>query len=210
MTGGDILMQLQAAKAEGKRYGCLLADPPWPFATFVGNKVPQRAEEQHYETMTIEEISALPVEDVAADDAVLFLWFTWPILLGALEIIGAWGFTYKTCAFAWLKADVSTIDLFPDPKLADMTLGYWTRANSEICLLATRGKPKRLSAGVRQGIIEPRRQHSRKPDCVHARIEKLVGGPRLELFGRRQREGWDVTGNDVERFRAAQIAKEAV
>ena len=115
-------------------------------------------------------------------DAVLFLWFTWPLLEGALDVITKWGFAYKTCAFAWVKADVSTIDLFPDPKVADMTLGYWTRANSEVCLLATRGKPKRLSASVRQGIIEPRREHSRKPECVYSRIERLVAGPRLELF----------------------------
>ena len=206
----DIRTELEAVAASGKRYACLLGDPPWPFATYNGPKVPQRAEEQHYATMTIGEIAALPVAEITAPDAVLFLWFTWPVLEGALEIIDAWGFTYKTCAFAWLKADVSTIDLFPDPKLADMTLGYWTRANSEVCLLATRGKPKRLSAGVRQGIIEPRRQHSRKPDCVHGRIERLVGGPRLELFARQQRPGWDVAGNDVDRFRASPVEKEAV
>ena len=203
MTAVDIMAQLQAAKAAGRRYACLLADPPWAFTTYSGARVPQRAEEQHYPTMTLAEIAALPVEDISAPDAALFLWFTWPLLEGALDIIGKWGFAYKTCAFAWVKADVSTIDLFPDPKLADMTLGYWTRSNSEVCLLATRGKPKRLSAGVRQGIIEPRRQHSRKPECVYSRIERLVAGPRLEMFARQQRPGWDVAGNDVHRFGAA-------
>jgi len=79
-------------------------------------------------------------------------------------------------------------------------MGYWTRANSEPCLLATRGKPKRLSAAVRQGIIEPRREHSRKPDCVHERIERLVAGPYLELFARATRPGWTCWGNEVGKF----------
>jgi N6-adenosine-specific RNA methylase IME4 len=79
-------------------------------------------------------------------------------------------------------------------------MGYWTRANSEVCLLATRGHPKRLNADVRQGIIEPRREHSRKPDCVPGRIERLVAGPYLELFARTRREGWDSWGNQTDKF----------
>jgi N6-adenosine-specific RNA methylase IME4 len=84
-----------------------------------------------------------------------------------------------------------------------MGLGYWTRANSEVCLLATRGKPKRLNADVRQAIVEPRRQHSRKPDCVPGRIERLVAGPYLELFARTKRPGWTVWGNQTDKFEAA-------
>jgi N6-adenosine-specific RNA methylase IME4 len=84
-----------------------------------------------------------------------------------------------------------------------MGMGYWTRANSEPCLLATRGKPKRLNADVRQGIIEPRREHSRKPDCVPGRIERLVAGPYLELFCRTTRPGWTVWGNQVGKFSEA-------
>jgi N6-adenosine-specific RNA methylase IME4 len=79
-------------------------------------------------------------------------------------------------------------------------MGYWTRANTEPCLLATRGRPKRLNADVRQAIIEPRREHSRKPDGIHKRIERLVAGPYLELFARQQRPGWDVWGNEVDKF----------
>jgi N6-adenosine-specific RNA methylase IME4 len=82
-------------------------------------------------------------------------------------------------------------------------MGYWTRANSEPCLLATRGKPKRVNADVRQGIVEPRREHSRKPDCVPGRIERLVDGPYLELFARTQRQGWTVWGNQTDKFEAA-------
>jgi N6-adenosine-specific RNA methylase IME4 len=123
----------------------------------------------------------------------------------AMRVISAWGFTYKTCAFAWVKADVSTLDLFAEPKDADMTLGYWTRANSEVCLLATRGKPKRLNADVRQGIIEPRREHNRKPDCVPGRIERLVAGPYLELFARTTRPGWDSWGNQTDKFAPTRV-----
>lgn len=82
-------------------------------------------------------------------------------------------------------------------------MGYWTRANTEPCLLATRGRPKRLNADVRQGIIAPRREHSRKPDDIHARIERLVPGPYLELFARTQRPGWTVWGNQTDKFTEA-------
>lgn len=193
------------------RYGAILADPPWHWKPWAevsdtggkANITQTRAVERHYDTMRMEDIAALPVADVAAPDAVLFLWFTWPLLEGALGIIKSWGFTYKTCAFSWMKADVSTIDMFPDPKQADMLLGFWTRANSEACLLATRGKPKRRHADVRQGIIEPRRQHSRKPDCVYGRIERLVSGPYLEMFARQRHPGWDAWGNQTDRFSTA-------
>jgi N6-adenosine-specific RNA methylase IME4 len=91
--------------------------------------------------------------------------------------------------------------MFADDIPVQMGSGYWTRANSEVCLLATRGNPKRLDAGVRQAIVEPRRQHSRKPDCVHDRIERLVAGPYLELFARQRRPNWDCWGNQTDKFR---------
>jgi N6-adenosine-specific RNA methylase IME4 len=93
--------------------------------------------------------------------------------------------------------------MFRDTTPVQVGMGYWTRANSEPCLLATRGKPKRINADVRQGIIEPRREHSRKPDCVPARIERLVEGPYLELFARTQRPGWTVWGNQTDKFGVA-------
>jgi N6-adenosine-specific RNA methylase IME4 len=119
------------------------------------------------------------------------------------RIIEAWGFTYKTCGFDWMKADDRQPDMFRDSVPVQVGMGYWTRANSEPCLLATRGKPKRLNADVRMGIIEPRRQHSRKPDCVPSRIERLVEGPYLELFARTQRPGWTVWGNQTDKFEVA-------
>jgi N6-adenosine-specific RNA methylase IME4 len=184
------------------RFGAILADPPWKFEHWGKNYVCGRDPENHYDLMTLDAIKAMPVADIAGTDCVLFLWVTWPLLQQSLSVVEAWGFTYKTCAFTWMKADVSTINLFSGPVDADMKLGYWTRANSEICLLATRGKPKRVNADVRQGIIEPARQHTRKPDCIHQRIERLVGGPYIELFARQQRPGWTMWGNQTDRFKA--------
>ena len=138
---------------------------------------------------------------LAAKDSVLFIWITWPILIDALDLIKAWGFTYKTCAFSWMKAHAGQIELFDEAVAVQVGLGYWTRANSDVCLLATRGRPKRLNADVRQGIIAPRREHSRKPDGIHERIERLVAGPYLELFARQQRPGWTVWGNETDKFK---------
>ena len=187
------------------KYGAIYADPPWAYKAYSGDAIPSRSMRNglasaHYHTMRRKEICALPVSDVALDDCVLFLWVTWPTLLDAVDVINSWGFAYKTCAFAWMKCDVSTLNMFDGPVDAYMGLGYWTRANSEVCLLATRGKPKRLNADVRQGIIEPRREHSRKPDCVYDRIERLVAGPYLELFARTRRPGWGAWGNEVDKF----------
>lgn len=185
-----------------RHFAAIYADPPWHFKTYSLDKKAkgQRHTSVHYDTMSAEQIRALPVAELAADDCVLFMWISWPSLTEALTLIEAWGFTYKTCAFSWIKADVSTIDMFSAPKTADMTLGYWTRANSEVCLLATRGKPKRKHADVRQGVIEPRREHSRKPDCIVDRIMRLVDGPYLELFARTTREGWSSWGNQTDKF----------
>lgn len=189
-------------------FGAILADPPWRFETWNkatvvqarGSKKTFKSAFTHYRTMDISELSALPVKEIAAPDCSLFVWACWPTLLDALCIIEAWGFTYKTCAFNWMKAHAGQIEMFRDDIDALMGMGYWTRANSEPCLLATRGKPKRLNADVRQGIIAPRQEHSRKPDEVHGRIERLVAGPYLELFARAERPGWTVWGNETTKF----------
>lgn len=183
-------------------YGAILVDPPWAFKAYSGKGM-ARAAENHYSTMDVKEMVRLPVSDLAAKDCVLFCWSTWPHLKSALWLISAWGFTYKTCGFDWMKAHAGQIDMLRDDIDASMGMGFWTRANTEPCLLATRGSPKRLSAAVRQGIIEPRREHSRKPDCIHGRIEKLVAGPYLELFARAPRAGWDVWGNQTDKFAEA-------
>ncbi len=183
-------------------FGAIYADPPWGFKTWSGpeKKVASRGTVAPYQTMEMADIEALPVANLAADDCALFLWVVWPTLPDAIKLIEMWGFTYKTCAFAWMKAD--QYRLFALEEDVRMGLGYWTRANSEVCLLATRGNPKRRDNSVRQGIIEPIRQHSRKPDCVPGRIERLVDGPYLELFARTQRPGWTVWGNQTDKFEA--------
>src|SRR5262245_54679158 len=188
-------------------YGAILADPPWAFNLWWGGRsnktpagVPSRATEPHYQVIREPELNALPVGKLGAEHCVLFLWTCWPVLPWAMRTIAAWGFNYKTCGFCWVKAHAQQLEMFQDDIEPHMTLGYWTRSNSEICLLATRGTPKRIGTDVRQAIIAPRREHSRKPDGIHERIERLVAGPYLELFARQRRPGWDCWGNEVDKF----------
>ena len=141
--------------------------------------------------MSIDELCALPVERLAEKDCLLFLWATFPQLPEALQLIKAWGFTFKTVAFVWLKRNKKSPTWF-------YGLGYWTRGNAEICLLAKRGKPKRRSAGVHQFIISPVEEHSKKPDVTRDKIVELAGAlSRVELFARQKTPGWDVWGNEV-------------
>lgn len=193
-------------------FAAILCDPPWRYEVWSGEtavkarlngKGTNVAAGHHYNTMTFEDMMALPVSDLATQDCVLFCWVTWPTLPRALDVIHVWGFTYKTCAFDWTKAHAGQVELFQDDVVGQMGMGHWTRANTEPCLLATRGKPKRMNADVRQAIIEPRRQHSRKPDCVYSRIERLVPGPYLELFSRTQRPNWTAWGNQTDKFSPA-------
>ena len=152
----------------------------------------QGAAENHYPTMSISELCALPVADLAAKDSALFLWATFPQLPEALRLIQAWGFTYKSVAFVWLKQNRKSPGWF-------YGLGFWTRGNAEVCLLATRGHPKRQAANVHQFIISPVREHSRKPEEAREKIVALMGDlPRVELFARQSPPGWDVWGNEVE------------
>lgn len=157
-----------------KKYKIIYADPPWRYAR---SKV-QGAAEKHYPTMSIEELCALPVKEIADKDCILFLWATFPQLKEALQLIKAWGFTYKSVAFVWLKQNRKSPTWF-------YGLGFWTRGNAEICLLATKGHPKRQSNKVHQFIISPVEQHSKKPDITREKILALMGDlPRIELFAR--------------------------
>ena len=174
-----------------KEYQVILADPPWSYKVW-SKKGIGRSAENHYPTMKVEAIRAMPVETLAAKDCALFMWATFPNLLEAFSVIKAWGFTYKTVAFVWVKQNRKTPSLF-------WGLGYWTRANAEICLLATKGQPKRRNAGVHQVIISPVEEHSKKPDVVRERIVELMGDvPRVELFARQSVPGWDAWGNEVQ------------
>lgn len=152
----------------------------------------KRAAEHHYPTMSIDELCALPVADLAAPDSALFLWATFPQLPEALRLIREWGFTYKSVAFVWLKKNRKADSWF-------YGLGFWTRANAEVCLLATRGHPKRQAANIHQFIISPIEAHSKKPDETRDKIVALMGDlPRVELFARQTPPGWDVWGNEVQ------------
>jgi N6-adenosine-specific RNA methylase IME4 len=178
-------------------FAAILADPPWPFITW-SPKGQGRSGEAHYSTMSHADLEAMPVRELAAPDCVLFIWIVQTQIPQAVRLVEAWGFTMKSCAFAWIKGD--GLPLFPDDVTTQMGMGKWTRAEFEQCWLATRGSPKRLDAGVRQVLIEKRREHSRKPDGIHERIERLVAGPYLELFARQSRPGWTCWGNEVGKF----------
>ena len=173
-----------------RKYGVIYADPPWSFCNWSAKGTGRNAL-SHYDCLDLAALAALPVADLAADDSVLFLWTTDPLLPRAFELIEAWGFQYKTVAFYWVKLNSAAkhnADFFTG-------LGYWTRANPEQCLLATRGKPPRKAKDVKRLVVEKRREHSRKPDCVRERIERLVAGPYLELFARETKAGWDCWGD---------------
>lgn len=180
-------------------FGCIMADPPTRFETFSAAGEAKSPQAQ-YDTMTIDEIKALPVYDLAAKDCVLFFWSVWPLMPHWNDMIEAWGFTYKGLAWEWFKYNEDTEKFRFGP-------GYGTRKNLEPCLLATRGSPKRKSRSERDFIIEQcdpdvifaaGREHSRKPYDQYEKIEALFDGPYIELFGRgQQRENWAVWGNEA-------------
>jgi N6-adenosine-specific RNA methylase IME4 len=174
-------------------YKVCYADPPWAFKTY-SDKGQEKAPEAHYSTMSLDDIKAMPVYDMMDKDAVLLMWVVNPLLPQAFEVITSWGFTYKTLGFSWAKQNKKSEGFFTG-------LGYYTRANIELCLLATKGKPlKRKSRGVRQLCVSPLREHSRKPDEIGDRIEALFDGPYVELFARTARPGWSAWGNQVGMF----------
>jgi N6-adenosine-specific RNA methylase IME4 len=186
-------------------FSVILADPPWAFETY-GKKhtTPHRAAKDHYSTMTADQLMALPVSDVAAKDAALLMWVVDSHFEEALALGRAWGFAPKSIAFVWLKRnplDARQVTMLrPIAEPAKIGMGYSTRKQAELCLLFTRGKPKRLSKGVRQVIEAPRREHSRKPDETFTRIEALYAGPYLEMFAREGRPGWTAWGNQTDKF----------
>ena len=133
------------------------------------------------------------IQDISAEDCMLFMWATFPNLIEAIETIKAWGFTYKTLGFSWIKTNKNNGKPF-------FGIGFYTKSNCEVCLLAIKGKPSNLkvSDSISSCIISEKREHSRKPDEARERIEQLVGQvPKIELFARQTVEGWDCWGNEV-------------
>lgn len=186
------------------KYGVIYADPPWQFRSWSDkgrNRCPDALvrqkglAERHYKVMSLDDIKALPVGSIAAEDSALFLWTVDCHLPEALAVGETWGFRFKTTSFTWCKTTQSGG--------WHIGLGYWTRGNPEQCLLFTRGAPKRRSAAVRQLIVAPRREHSEKPAEAYERIEELLPGPYVELFARNRRHGWDSWGDQLPELVAA-------
>ena len=176
-----------------KKYQIIYADPPWKYKV-LSKKINGRTAESYYNTMSIEDIINLKsfINNISDANCVLFLWVTYPCLKEALKVIEEWGFDYKTCGFTWIKRNKKSNTWF-------WGMGYWTRANSEMCLIATKGNIKRISKSVHQIIDTPIENHSKKPDVVRNKIIELVGDlPRIELFARQKVDGWDSWGNEIE------------
>ena len=186
-------------KATGKTpdqfggFPIIYADPPWQYS----DRKCLGAAEHHYQTMSLDDIKALPVQDLASRDAVLFMWGTYPLIADMLALGAAWGFTYKSIAFQWVKRYAKSGDPF-------FGLGRWTRGNTEGCFLFTRGKPSRVNNGVSQlvdtEILDATiGRHSAKPHAVREKIHQLMGSepPSIELFAREQAPGWECWGNQV-------------
>jgi N6-adenosine-specific RNA methylase IME4 len=173
-------------------YGAILVDPPVPFTTW-SSKGEGRSPQHHYPCMSFDELAALPVASLARADCFLLLWIPLRSIAWVEPLMDAWRFDYSGSAFAWVKQNRSGVGWF-------MGGGYSTRKNIEVCWLGRRGKPKRKSAAVRELIVAPVREHSRKPDEVLSRIEALCDGPYVELFARQSRAGWDSWGDQATKF----------
>lgn len=175
----------------GKKYKIIYADPPWQYRVY-SKKGQGRSAENHYHTMNIKDIMALPVDKIADKDCILFLWITFPCLKEGIEVMERWGFKYKTCGFNWVKRNKKKNTYF-------MGLGFWTRSNSEVCLIGTKGQPKRVSKSVSQICDARIMEHSRKPAEIRERIVELCGElPRIELFARDKVKGWDSLGDEMD------------
>jgi len=169
------------------KYNIIYADPPWQY--YEGGF---KNQSQHYSTLTLEEICNLPVGEMAADNCILFMWITFPMLDSFIDVLRCWGFEYSTVGFVWVKSK-------KDKTGFAFGLGNWTRSNAEICVIGRRGIIERIDESISQIIYEPKEEHSKKPDIVRDKIIQLVGDlPRIELFARGvPPKGWTFWGNEV-------------
>lgn len=167
----------------GIPFNAVIADPPWEFEIWSvkGNA------KTSYDLLSLDDICSIPVQDIATKDSVLFLWSTNPKLKEALQVIDAWGFNYRT-KFPWIKTT--------ENHQLEYGIGYWVRGISEDIMIATRGKISAPRLEGFLGLIGPNIEHSRKPQDIHYLAESTTPGPHLEIFGRYQRPGWVVFGND--------------
>ena len=176
----------------GIQAGAILADPGIAFQAY-STKGEGRSPQRHYRCSPLDELMHLPVAEIAAENCFLFLWVPLRSVDLVKPLMQGWGFVFSGSAFTWAKLNKSGIGWF-------MGNGHTTRKNVEICWLGRRGSPERVSAGVRELIIAPVREHSRKPDEVYMRIEEFCDGPYLELFARQCWPGWTCVGDEVGKF----------
>ena len=177
-------------------FGAILADPPWYFRNYSA-KGEAKNPVAHYQCMSTADIAALPVHQLAGPDCALFMWATAPMLPDAVALMSAWGFTFKS-AGAWAKQSSTG-------KTWAFGTGYCFRSAAEFYLLGTIGKPKVRSRSIRNLIVAPVREHSRKPDSLHRDVEALYAGPYAELFAREPRKGWEAWGNEKDKFQTGAV-----
>lgn len=186
---GDVIMVT-------KKYKVIYADPPWYFGSggvYQDSGRPVRKTSEQYLLTKTKELKNIPIQDICDKDALLFMWTTDQHLPDALELMKSWGFRYCTIAFYWVKKTNKGNNCY--------NVGCWTMKSVEMVLLGLHGKPMhfKIKRNVKQLVEAERKQHSQKPDEVRERIVDLVGDlPRIELFARQKRDGWDVWGNEVE------------
>jgi N6-adenosine-specific RNA methylase IME4 len=172
-----------------KEYDVIYADPPWRYNDVL--KLQNEGAANHYNTMNIQDICNLPINKISKKDSILFMWVTMPMLEDGMKVIKAWGFKYKTCGFCWIKTNPKSGTVFKG-------IGRWVMGNAELCLIATKGKPQRVTKDIPQVILSPRAKHSQKPHEARKRIEKLMGNvKRIELFAREKYFGWDCWGDEA-------------
>lgn len=187
-------------------FGVIAADPGTRFNAYSAKGETARTPQKKYTTLPDNEIAALPIAGLAKRDAHLFYWDTTARIVAGrhIPIMRAWGFEPTALAFGWVKTR-----LYENPELFlsaatsfHVGMGFTTRKNMELCVLGRRGSPKRLRKDVRELIIAPRREHSRKPEEFYERVQQYADGPYLELFARQERAGWIVWGDETSKFDA--------
>jgi N6-adenosine-specific RNA methylase IME4 len=195
----DLAVDTFGEEIGGQKHEIIYADPGWRYRDKA--KAGSRGVDGKYKsTMSMDEIVDLPVQQIATDNAYLFLWVTSPLIGEIIQsgLMKHWGFKQKNVAFTWIKTT-------KHGKL-HWGMGNWTRANPEFCLLGIRGKPKRISCAVHSVVMAPIGPHSRKPDVVRDRIVELCGDlPRVELFARQRTPGWLAWGDELTAFNSAEI-----
>lgn len=174
------------------KYGLILADPPWQFSNKkTGGSMKSGATNQ-YSCMTIDDLKLMDVQSISADDCILVMWWVGSMPQEAIDLVSAWGFKLKNMnGFVWKKLTKKGLPFFG--------MGFWTRAGSESCIVAIKGKPQPASRSVRAVFESKARSHSEKPEEIYSLCKEMAGDvPMLDMFSRKSRDGWDCFGDEVD------------